>query len=277
MGEALKLSDPPPLRYWGSKWLLSDWIVQHFTPHVTYVEPFCGGAAVFFRKDPAPVEVLNDLNGDVINFFDVLRARSDELIQAIDLTPFSRQEFERSFEPSEDSLDRARKFYVRSYQSFGAGGIARRTGWRHVIDDERRSTPAQDWNRLGGLEKAARRLKDASLECRDALWVIEHYDTPKSLFYVDPPYVLSSRNRSTGRYAVEMNDDQHRELADCLHQVQGAVIVSGYQSELYDEIYGDWQISTKLSKNNGNSYATEYLWSNPQATDLSRLPLFEVR
>ncbi len=277
MGEAMQFFDPPPVRYMGSKWQLAKWIISHMPPHDIYVEPFCGGAAIFFRKSPSELEALNDLNGEVLNFFDVLRTREDELVRAIDLTPYSEAEYERSLEPMvADSLERARRFYVRSYQGIG-GGSARRAGWRSVTDLARGSTPASDWSRLTGLHKGAHRLKAAQLHNQSALEIIARYDTAKTLFYVDPPYVLDSRKDSRNVYAHEMTDLQHRELADVLHHISGMALLSGYQCDLYDELYADWHVTSKTTTTNGNSTATEYLWISPNASNLNRWPLFEER
>lgn len=276
MKQAMNFFDPPPLRYLGSKWKLADWIIAQMPPHVTYVEPFAGSATVFFRKSPSAIEVLNDLNGDVVNFFDILRSQTDELVRAIDLTPVSRREYLRSFEACTDPLERARRFYIRSWQGFRGGGTHDPAGWRFRVDDVERSA-TREWSRLDGLILGAHRLKDAQLECDTALAVIERCDTPQTLFYVDPPYVIKARSRKDKRYVHEMTDSEHRQLAEVLHHVQGMVLLSGYKSELYLELYADWHFSTKSATTNGNSVALEYLWCSPNATDLSQLPLFEVR
>jgi len=275
MTQAMKFFDPPPVRYFGSKWQLAEWIIAQMPPHEVYVEPYCGGASVFFRKEPSALEALNDLNGDVLNFFDVLRSREAELIRAIDLTPYSLAEFKRAGEPSEDELERARRFYVRAYQSVGGGGAGRRAGgWRRVYDLKRGSTPGHDWSRLEGLYKAAQRLKEAQLECEDALDVIKRYDSPDTLFYVDPPYVMDSCKDKRNVYVHEIDDEQQRQLADVLHHIKGMVLLSGYDSPLYQELYSDWTVATKTNTTNGNSQSVEYLWSSPNATRMDRLPLF---
>lgn len=276
MMQGMKFFDPPPVRYLGSKWQLADWIIAQMPPHLTYVEPYCGSAAVFFRKPQSGIEVLNDLNGDILNFFDVLRTRTDEFVHQIEWTPFSRAEYDRAFEPCADPLEQARRFYVRCYQAFSGGGT-KKTGWRHQITMNRGTGVAQEWSRLDGLFLGARRLKEVQLECRDALRIIEQYDTPQTLYYVDPPYVFKSRKRSAGRYQYEMNDADHRQLAAALHQVKGMVLLSGYKSDLYQELYGDWMVTSKTTTTNGNSQAVEYLWLSPNAADMSRLPLFEAR
>lgn len=270
----MEFFDPPLLKYYGGKWQLADWIISHFPPHKSYIEPYCGAASVFLRKYPSEVEVLNDTNRDLLNFFDVLRERTDALIRAIDLMPFSYAEYERSFEPVDDPLEAARRFYVRSWQAFGSGGIARKTGWRRMLRANRGTSPAHDWSRLDGLWLAVRRLKEAQIDCLDALDCIERYDEKQALFYVDPPYVLTSRQRITGRYTHEMTDGDHRELASMLHRVKGLVLISGYDCPLYRELYAGWHAVSKTTTTNGNSKAIEYLWISPRANALSTLPLF---
>lgn len=268
--------DPPPLRWTGSKWQLADWIIERMPPHDSYVEPYCGGAAIFFRKYPAPIEVLNDLDGDIVNFFKVLRERTDELVRAVDLTPHARAEYDLAYEPTDDPLERARRFYVGSRQSFGA--FARvKTGWRTQRNFNRRTSITDEWARLRGLMLAARRLKHAQIENDDALKVIKRFDTPSTLFYVDPPYVHSTRSggRSRSRYQFEMSDDDHRKLAKVLNAVKGMVMLSGYDSPLYRELYAGWRVLSKSTTTNGNNKAVEYLWVSPHATALSALPLFQ--
>lgn len=268
----------PPLRYVGSKWQIAEWIIERFPPHEVYVEPYCGAASVFFRKHRSPIEVLNDLDGDIINFFDVLRTDTDALVRAIELTPYSRAEHERAMTPCSDCdpLERARRFYVGLWQSF-ASTLIYGSGWRHQTTAKQRTPVVESWKRLDGLLDAAYRLKDAQIECLPALECIEHYDSKTTLFYVDPPYVKSSRTKgSRSRYRHEMNDDDHRALAEALHNVKGMVMLSGYESTLYDDLYGDWHKVTKTSTTNGNSTSIEVLWLSPGATQVDALPLFQA-
>lgn len=272
-GKPLEFFDPPPVRYMGSKWQLAEWIIDRFPSHDCYVEPYCGGAAVFFRKHPSPIEVLNDLNGDIINFFDCLRTRTSDLIRAIELTPYARVEYERSYQPCDDPLERARRFYIRSRMSFGSGEGNTKTGWRTQHNLNRRVSITKEWQRLTGLWLGAERLRDAQIECADALTIIKRYDSPRALFYIDPPYVLKSRRRAIKRYHVEMTDADHEALAAVLHQVQGSVLLSGYHCALYDRLYADWHSITKTTTTNGNNVATESLWISPLA-DERRHPMF---
>lgn len=278
MTQPMQFFDPPPLRWTGSKWQLSEWIISHFPPHELYCEPYCGGAAVFFRKPPAKIEVLNDVDGAVVNFFTVLRTRTAELVQAVQFTPYARAEYELAYEPSSDPLEAARRFYICSRQSFGAYA-GRKTGWRTQKNGNRGTSITSEWKRMGGLLKAANRLRDAQIECDDALKVIQSYDTPRALFYVDPPYVLSARSqgRKRKRYTFEMTDDDHRALAEVLHQVRGMVLLSGYDSPLYRELYADWKVVSKSTTTNGNGSAMEYLWISPHAAAATaQLELWDI-
>lgn len=116
----------PPVRYPGGKWRLGQWIIEKLPPHLTYVEPFCGGASILFQKQPSYQEVINDLDGSVVNFFRVLRSQPDALIGQIKLTPFAREEYQESFVACDDPLEWARRFYVRSRQAWG--GMGKQTG-----------------------------------------------------------------------------------------------------------------------------------------------------
>lgn len=275
----MQFFDAPPLRYFGAKWQLADWIISQMPPHTLYCEPFCGGAAVFFRKPLAALNVLNDINGDVVNFFRVLRERRDELIEAINLTPWSREEYEQalsSFDDADtDPLERARRMYIIANQSFSGGGTGnKKTGWRHQINFNRGTAVTGEWSRLTGLQLAAARLKNAQIENDHALKVIERYDSTRTLFYVDPPYVIQSRARAAGRYHHEMNEQDHRDLAARLQQLDGYVLLSGYRSDLYEELYAGWTCLQKSTTTSGNSVATEYLWLSPNTTAMNSLPLF---
>lgn len=263
----------PPVRYPGGKWRIANWIINTFPPHLTYCEPFCGGASVFFRKPPSYHEVLNDLDGEIVNFFTVLREQTDELIRVLELTPFAREEYRASFEPSSDPVERARQFYVLTRQSFG--GYARRTGWRFQRNNNRGKKLIEKWNDLDWVYAAAGRLKDAMIEHDDALNIIRRFDGPRTLFYVDPPYLGTSRGR-LDHYRCEWSGEaDHVRLAECLQGIQGMTVLSGYPSDLYQVLYSGWTRLEMTNPTNGNGKpATECLWLSPQTTKLGRLPLF---
>lgn len=269
--------DVPPLRYVGAKWQLAEWICDHFPPHEKYVEPFCGSAAVFFRKWPSKLEILNDLDGEVINFFQVLRSQKDELLEQIQLTPFSRREYEMAIEPVRrgvTAIERARRFYVGTWQSFGSTLIYR-SGFRTQVTPHMRSSLTSTWKRMDGIMAAADRLRDAILESQEAIRVIEQYDCKDTLFYIDPPYVLSSRTQGgRRRYRHEMTDGAHVRLLETITRVDGMVVLSGYDNDLYREHLSGWYCTSKTTTTNGNQSATECLWVSPRANDVTALPMF---
>ncbi|MBE0688994.1 MAG: DNA adenine methylase [Anaerolineae bacterium] len=265
--------DVPPLRYLGAKWMLADWIISNFPPHDVYVEPFAGSGAVFFRKHPSRIEVLNDRDDQLVNFFQVLRDRPDPLIKAIELTPYALKEYKQAFEPSDDPIESARRLYIRCWQAYSSD-LRYASGWRTQRNIKRGSNLAAEWSRLDGLTDAISRLKNAQIECRDAVEVIQYYDGPNVLFYVDPPYVHRSRaGKGRLRYRHEYTNEQHIQLAETLKTAKGMVLLSGYDCDLYRELYSGWPVRTKETTTNGNGKATEYLWVNPSAA-ASALPLF---
>lgn len=268
----------PPVRYPGGKWRLASWIIKQFPPHIAYVEPFAGGANVLFSKQPSTIEIINDLNDEVINFFEVLRNQPEFLMLQLTLTPFSRKELEKAYEPTSDPVEKARRYYIRTRQGFGMGASStfRDTGWRFQANNNRGTSLIREWNNLDSLWGAAMRLKQVQVEKDDALAVIQRFDRPTTLFYVDPPYLKSTRS---GRelYSHEMSDDQHIALADVLHSVEGMVLLSGYASPMYADLYSAWRMISKTTKTNGNGAATECLWISPKADALHNLPLFAVK
>ena len=179
--------DRPVLRYYGGKWRLAPWILRHFPPHEVYVEPFGGSAAVLLQKPESPLEVWNDLGLEVYNFFAVLRdeALCARLVRALEFTPWHREEFERCYaglgEPQDDPVERARRFFVVSWQGVGAP-----PSWRHVLHARYHDVPSHTWS-FDHLLAASRRLRRVQLEHRDALEVMGRYDSPDTLFYLDPP------------------------------------------------------------------------------------------
>lgn len=266
----------PALRYHGGKHRLGTWIESLFPPHVCYVEPFGGSGAVLLRKAPSDLEVWNDLNDDAYNFLTVLRTRTAELVRAIELTPFSRAALERAFEPVEDGdpLERALRFYTRSWQCMGGPRDAdSKSGWRFERNVERGRSNLKTWNRTEHLWAAAARLKLVQLESDDAFAIIRRFDAPTTLFYVDPPYVTSTRGQRWQQvaYRYEFGDDDHRRLAQLLHRVEGHVLISGYPSELYGRLYEGWRLESRETNTQAHTKATECLWIAPSPAERRKL------
>lgn len=266
----------PILRYHGGKWLLAPWIIEHFPPHRVYVEPFGGAGSVLLRKQRSYGEVYNELDGEIVNLFRVARERGNELIAAMELTPFARDEFVQSYEPSDDPVEQARRTVARAFMGFGsAAACGSNTGFR-ANSNRSGTTPARDWGNFpDSFTIVVQRLRGVVIENRDAVDVVQQHDSPTTLHYVDPPYVHSTRSdkkrgSATGHeYKFEMSDDDHRRLAAVLHGLKGMVVLSGYPSTLYDELYGDWARIERPALADGARPRTEVLWLN-QAADLWR-------
>lgn len=275
----MKTPKRPALRYFGGKWKIAPWIIQHFPAHTTYVEPYGGAASVLLRKPPAPIEVYNDIYSEVVNFFTVLREHTEKLIHAITLTPYSRAEFVAAQQPATSPLERARRFYIWSWQGRGRPGITEPGGWRFMARLSRSQTPAHDWHNNGHLWTVAARLKQVHIEHDTAQNIITRYDSPETLFYIDPPYPLEVRSqRWTKAYTHEMTDNDHHELAQLLHTIQGAAIISSKPSSLYDNLYPNYQTATKtaiVTGANGGKPVTEKLWISPHAR-ANTLPMFQT-
>lgn len=270
----------PPLRYYGSKWRLAPWVISFFPPHRLYVEPFAGGAAVLLRKPESDLEVYNDADGAIVNFFRVLRERPDDLQRAIDLTPFAWAEHNDALVHPDagDELEQARRLYVRSWQSRGGGRGDMRSGWRRAVDVTKGPRAVEEWNRPDRLLAVAARLRRVQIECDDALAVIRRYDQPDALFYLDPPYLAETRGRWKHKgYAVEMTEADHAALAEVLHGVQGMAVISHYPCPQYNAWYADWQRHTVEAVTDGGHPRTEAVWLSPRITmGVFQRPLLKV-
>jgi DNA adenine methylase len=255
----------PALRWFGGKWRLGPWIVGHLPPHDAYCELYGGAASVLLRKPPAKLETWNDLHGRLVNFFTVLRSRPDELVRALELTPYARAEYEQAREVAADPLEDARRFYVLAQQGrVGAATRSCRSGWRYECEPTRGSVVADEFAVTVHLRAIAERLKHVQVEQDEALAVLRRYDRATTLHYVDPPYVIAAR-RSWDRYAHELDSDGHRALAETLHAARGMVVLSGYPSALYDDLYGAWAQVDRAEQIDSGRHVTERLWFNPAA------------
>lgn len=265
----------PALRYLGGKWRLAPRIIAQFPPHRIYVEPFGGAASVLAQKLRAYAEVYNDLDGEVVNLFRVLRdpVASAELARLIALTPFARAEFEDAYAEAAEPVERARLLVVRSFM--GHGNIAyrrdRTTGFRRN-SNRSGTTPAHDWANLPpAVLRLAERFSGVVVEHRPAQELLAQFDEPRVLFYVDPPYVHATRSEkrcrlapSTG-YAHELDDAEHAALLDQLRGLRAMVVVSGYATALYDSALHDWRRLELATFADGGWPRTEVLWINPAA------------
>lgn len=259
----------PICRYHGGKWKLAPWVLGHFPAHEIYVEPFAGMASVLLRKPRAKCEVVNDLDQNVVDLFRVLRdpEAAEDLRRRCHLTPYSRAELEATWTDQDeaDPVERARRYLARSTMSYSSKGsiMTIRGGFRNSRRGE--VSPAVDWAKWPeALPSLVERLRGVVVEQRDALEVLNIYDSEATLFYVDPPYVKSTRVLKHGKYRHELTDEGHEALATRLRGLRGMVVLSGYACELYDRLYAGWRRADCTSYADVASPRTESLWLNPQ-------------
>lgn len=269
------MSNITPFSYYGGKTIHRNWIIPLLPHRRTYIEPYAGSAAILLHREQSPVEVLNDLDENIVHFFRVLRDREQELRDALDHTPYSRAEFARACRTDlttiDDDIERARLFLVRAQQARAGVTDPAPSQWKYSTTESIRgkSGCVARWTRkLGVLGRVAGRLRDVQLECRPALDIIERYDDDACVMYLDPPYVPASR-QGTGEYGSrEMTRDDHRDLLDVVTAADADIAISGYQSEVYDDVLVDangWQKTTRdvvANAGDGRGDRVEVLWTN---------------
>lgn len=260
-----------PFGWYGGKYSHLDWLLPLLPTCHHYCEPFAGSGAVLLNRRPSPVETYNDLDGEVCNFFRMLRDEKEKLVKAIGLTPFSREEFALAckLDPKCSPLERARRFYIRARQvRTGLAQTASIGRWANCKDTSRAGMSGVISRWLGGVEMLpwiAERLLRVQIENRPAVDVIRLYDSPTTLFYCDPPYVHETRGDSKA-YKHEMTNDEHRCLAKVLNACKGRVAISNYQCDLIDGLYPAkrWMKTVTAEKTNHATKGkrTEILWTN---------------
>jgi DNA adenine methylase len=258
--------------WYGGKYSHLEWLLPLLPSTHHYCEPFGGSAAVLLNREPSPVETYNDVDSEVVNFFRVLREQKEELIYAIGMTPFSREEFAQAIETNGNGyhlsdLERASQFFIRARQvRTGLAQTASIGRWANCLKTSRAGMAGAVSRWLGsveGLEEIASRLLRVQIEHDNAINVIKRYDHPDTLFYCDPPYPHDARGDSKA-YRYEMTDEEHIKLYQVLSQVKGKVAISGYHCEIMDELYKGWNVYEERAKR-AHSIKTErieVLWTN---------------
>ncbi len=257
--------------WYGGKFSHLDWLLSLLPECLHYCEPFAGSGAVLINRKPSPVETYNDIDGEVVNFFRVLREQKNELIEKISLTPFSREEFALACELNPDltPLEKARRFFVRARQvRTGLAQTATVGRWANCKNTSRAGMSGVVSRWLGGIEQLefiADRLIRVQIENRPANDIIKIYDSKETLFYCDPPYIHETRG-DTKSYSYEMSNQQHTELAEILNSVEGMVALSNYQCELMDKLYpkSKWTkiLSPEKTIHSTKDKRQEVLWVN---------------
>ncbi len=257
--------------WYGGKFSHLDWLLPLLPPCHHYCEPFAGSAAVVLNRPSSPIETYNDLDGEVCNFFRVLREHKDQLVEAIGLTPFSREEFAIACEldSSQSPAERARRFYVRARQvRTGLAQTASLGRWANCKDTSRAGMSGVISRWLGAIDalpEIGERLLRVQIENRPAIDIVNLYDSPTTLFYCDPPYVHETRGDSKA-YGYEMTDDQHRALADSLNHAKGMVAFSNYDCDLINKLYPPmrWKkiVGPERTIHSTKDTRSEVLWVN---------------
>ena len=257
------------LKYPGSKWSTAEWIISHFPEHHTYLEPYAGSMAVLFTKKPSAIETVNDLDWDVCNLFHCIQKDSEKLAALVSMVPYARSEYDDTFKINIDDLmckvdpfRKAARFLIQCWQGHGFRTNGYKVGWKNDVQGREAAYAVRNWYRLPGwILEITDRLKQVQIENRPALEVIKRHRYPKVLIYADPPYLL--KTRTAKQYKHEMTEENHIELLETLLKHPGPVILSGYQSELYDEMLKGWHKET--TKGRAEYYGQdrrETIWMN---------------
>ena len=249
------------LKYPGSKGKIVKWLCSLIPEHEVYLEPFFGSGTVFFNKQPSQIETINDLDGDIVNYFKVIRDKPQELIDLLKFTPFSREEYNAAYKEQErpiSDVERARLFAVKCWMGFGCGNRYR-NGFRSSQQGTGPRNP-KVWKRLPEIIlQAADRLMDAQIEHLPAIELIKRYNTKDVFIYADPPYPLSVRKGYL--YNHEMHtDEEHIELLEALKAHPGKVMISSFENPLYDEVLKGWHKLTHRSQAEQGRVRTECVY-----------------
>ena len=269
----------PILRYHGGKWRLAKWIIGFIPEHKIYVEPFGGAASVLLQKPRSYMEIYNDLDRSVVNVFRVMQnpESASQLKRLLEFTPFAHEEFLLGYEETDNLIERARRTIIRSFMGWSTDSATRdkKTGFRSDFRLFGRNASIDFLNYTDAIGFFVERLRGVIIENEPALDLIDKTDSTKTLFYVDPPYMYHTRQaKCKGAYRHEMANEQHGELLKILTRLKGNVILSGYESELYNDILVGWEKHKIISKGqgqNGNKFHTEVLWLSFRARQLNLL------
>lgn len=251
----------PMLNYYGGKWNAAAWIIENFPKHTVYVEPFFGGGSVLLQKPRSKREIVNDLDDEITNLFKCARDHGPALKAILKYTPYARTEYENCAELCKIPIEQARRTIVKSYMGIGDSITNTNNGFRQSKDAN--TCNAKSWtNYVDAFDELIERLQGVMIENRDYKKVMDYYDAPDTLFYLDPPYVRSTRNIKH-TYTIDWTDEAHIELVEFLQDIKGMVVLSGYDSPIYESL--SWRKVHKDFTTNAKGSRTETLWINHAA------------
>lgn len=251
------------IKYPGSKWSIADWIIRFFPEHHSYLEPFFGSGAVLFNKPRSNIETVNDLDDNVVNLFEWIRKDPEKLAHEIYYTPYARKIYEDAFASDpEDSLRKAVNFCVRTGMGHGYRTNGEKVGWKNDIQGRERAYAAEDWRSLPErIMEAAEWLRGVQIECRTAVDAMRRRNYKNVLLYLDPPYMPGVRHGK--QYRHEMHDERsHQELLEAAMEHKGPVLISGYETDLYNDMLSGWHREETVCYTQSHSKKKEILWMN---------------
>ena len=264
------------LKYPGSKWNVAKQIISMIPEHHSYVEPFFGSGAVLFNKSESDIETVNDLDWDVINLFQCIQENPEKLARLVMTTPYSRQMYDDSFKDDPvaamllgaDRYHKACQFLVKCWQGHGFRTNGYKVGWRHDVIGRESAYALWNWYRLPEwIIEIAERLRKVQIENRPALEVINRFNHEGVFMYLDPPYLLGTR--SGKQYKFEMQDAEHEAMLNELLQSKAKIMISGYDSEMYNEYLKDWvRVEMRSCAEHGKP-RKEVVWMNYEEMQLS--------
>lgn len=254
--------------YYGGKFNLLKWLLPKLPESNTFVDVFGGSMSVLLNKKPSEVEVYNDREGEVVNFFRVLRQKPKTLINLLEFTPFSREEYLNAVENfgKGSDIERARLFFIKVKQGMMSEVTSNQWGFNVTKNKQSKSFK----NSLKKLKIITNRIKDVYIENKNFNWIIKTYDTENTLFYCDPPYLQETRVKEKS-YLYEMSLSQHIELSVLLNRIKGKFAISGYDHPIYRNLYKKCRLqksdpikigSSNTGRNRPSSTRVECLWTN---------------
>jgi DNA adenine methylase len=254
------------LKYPGSKWNIASQLAELIPEHHSYVEPYAGSMALLFTKPPSDIETVNDLDSDVTNLFRCIQKDSERLARLVMTTPFSREEYDRQFEIPQgaviiDSYERAAGFLVRCWQGHGFRTNGYKVGWKNDVQGRERMYALWNWYRLPEwIIEITERLRTVQIENRPALEVIKRFNYDNVFMYLDPPYLLGTRTAK--QYMYEMTDADHEELLKTILQSRAKIMISGYESEMYNDYLNGWNKQQFRCCSEYGASRMEIIWMN---------------
>lgn len=259
------------LKYPGSKWNIASQLAELIPEHRSYVEVFAGSLALLFNKQPSNIETVNDLDSDVVNLFRCIQKDSERVARIIMTTPFSREVYDNQFEQSItdavciDAYERAAGFLIKCWQGHGFRTNGYKVGWKNDVVGRERAYALWNWYRLPEwIIEVTERLRMVQIENRPALEVMERFNYKNVFMYLDPPYLFGTRNGK--QYKHEMSDMDHEEMLKKSLQSKAKIMISGYESEMYNDYLKDWEKRSFNSCAEHGKPRTEIVWMNYKQT-----------